>query len=247
MPLKLETRQNPNWKQTLTIAVNKLKHLQEKANEFQAQSNRIIRPIALIQVERTGNDQRDGRLVHADDVHEQLLKLGFDATDIAIKTSQQDDLKAPENQDLLAETNPIRFIITKYALQEGWDCSFAYVLCSLTASRSSTNMTQLVGRILRQPHATKTGMEELDQCYVFSHHAETGQVLETVKHGLERDGLGDLSIQLVGSENESITQRTTMQRREAIQRFRYFSAPSELHHRRTSAPAGLRIRHSLTN
>ena len=207
MPLKLETRQNPNWKQTLTIAVNKLKHLQQKANEFQAQSNRIIRPIALIQVERTGNDQRDGRLVHADDVHEQLLKLGFDATDIAIKTSQQDDLKAPENQDLLAETNPIRFIITKYALQEGWDCSFAYVLCSLTASRSSTNMTQLVGRILRQPHAQKTGMEELDQCYVFSHHAETGQVLETVKHGLERDGLGDLSIQLVGSENEGITQK----------------------------------------
>ena len=33
---------------------------------------------------------------------------------------------------------PIRYIITKHALQEGWDCSFAYVLTVLTNPHSKT-------------------------------------------------------------------------------------------------------------
>ena len=52
-------------------------------------------------------------------------------------------------------------IITKSALQEGWDCPFAYVLCSLAASSNLKAMTQLIGRILRQPGALKTGIEAL--------------------------------------------------------------------------------------
>lgn len=58
-------------------------------------------------------------------------------------------------------------------------------------------MTQLVGRILRQPHATRIGAEgeephELDQCYVFTHRADTAQVVAAIKDGLENEGLGDL-------------------------------------------------------
>ena len=77
----------------------------------------------------------------------------LDAPEIAIKTADTNDLAAPENLDLLDPTNRVRVIVTKQALQEGWDCPFAYVLCSLSASHNAAALTQLVGRILRQPHA----------------------------------------------------------------------------------------------
>ena len=94
---------------------------------------------------------------------------------------------------MLSPDSRVRAIITKQALQEGWDCPFAYVLCSLATSSSHQAVTQLVGRILRQPDATRTDDDVLDRCYVITHHAETGTVVKTVKKGLERDGLGDLA------------------------------------------------------
>ena len=87
-----------------------------------------------------------------------LLTAGFDEAEIAIKTAEQNDLNQPENQNLLSPTNRVRAIITKQALQEGWDCPFAYVLCALAASSNLRAMTQLIGRILRQPDAMKTGV-----------------------------------------------------------------------------------------
>lgn len=75
----------------------------------------------LVQVERTGADQRASGFIHADDVKEWLLTAGFDEAEIAIKTAEQNDLSQPENQDLLSPTNRVRAIITKSALQEGWD------------------------------------------------------------------------------------------------------------------------------
>lgn len=86
----------------------------------------------------------------------------------------------------------MRAIITKSALQEGWDCPFAYVLCALAASSNLSAMTQLVGRILRQPDAEKTGIAALDECHVITHHAAMGDVVEAIRKGLEEDGLGDL-------------------------------------------------------
>jgi type III restriction enzyme len=82
-------------------------------------------------VERTGSDQRDGTHVHALDAKEWLMTVGgLDEAEVAIKTADTNDLAAPENQDLLSPTNRVRVIITKQALQEGWDCPFAYVLCA---------------------------------------------------------------------------------------------------------------------
>ena len=196
MPLNLDPRQGNDWKMTLTVALETLEALDRKAKELRADTGRYIRPIMLIQVERTGADQRESAHIHADDVKDWLKTAGFDDAEIAIKTAQQNDLSAPENQDLLAPTNRVRAIITKQALQEGWDCPFAYVLCSLAASSNLTAMTQLIGRILRQPGALKTGMDELDECHVITHHADTASVVKAIKDGLEQDGLGDLVLRV---------------------------------------------------
>jgi len=196
MPLNLDPRQSNDWKATLNAAVEKLNSLDADATVLRADTGRYIRPIMLVQVERTGVDQRESAHIHADDVKDWLKTAGFDDAEIAIKTAQQNDLSAPENQDLLAPTNRVRVIITKQALQEGWDCPFAYVLCSLAASTNLTAMTQLIGRILRQPGALKTGIAALDECHVITHHADTATVVEAIKDGLEQDGLGDLVLRV---------------------------------------------------
>ncbi|MFT4090766.1 MAG: DEAD/DEAH box helicase family protein [Asticcacaulis sp.] len=210
MPLNLDTRQGTDWKATLGAALERLEGLNAAAQTLRANTNRYIRPIMLVQVERTGKDQRGGGHIHADDVKDWLMSLGFDEAEIAIKTAEQNDLNQPENQDLLSPQNRVRVIITKAALQEGWDCPFAYVLCSLAASSNLRAMTQLAGRILRQPHALKTGVAELDECYIVTHHAETATVVEAVKGGLEQDGLGDLVIAVSseGAAGEARLSRT---------------------------------------
>lgn len=64
-------------------------------------------------------------------------------------------------------------------------------------------MTQLIGRILRQPHAEKTGIDALDECYVITHHADTATVVQSIKQGLENDGLGDLVREIKTVDNGS--------------------------------------------
>ena len=196
MPLNLDPRQGNDWKATLNAAMMKLNDLDKDARTFQADTARYIRPIMLIQVERTGSDQRESGHIHAVDVRDWLLTAGFDEAEIAIKTAERNDLSQPENQDLLSSTNRIRAIITKQALQEGWDCPFAYVLCALASNSNLNAMTQLVGRILRQPGAVKTEVAALDECHVITHRTDTASVVEAIKDGLERDGLGDLVLQV---------------------------------------------------
>jgi type III restriction enzyme len=198
MPLSLDPRQGADWRGTLTAALGRLNTLQAEAVAYGADKGALgyIRPIMLVQVERTGKDQRDGLHIHADDVKEWLLASGLDAAEVAIKTAEQNDLNQPENLDLLSPTNRVRVIVTKAALQEGWDCPFAYVLCSLAAASNLSAMTQLVGRILRQPYALKTGVAALDECYVVTHHAGTQAVVQAIKSGLEKDGLADLVIEV---------------------------------------------------
>ncbi len=192
MPLNLDPRQGTDWHATLAAALVRLNALRADAQRLYAEHGRYIRPIMLVQVERTGADQRDGKFIHALDARDWLLQAGLDEAEIAIKTADTNDLANPENQDLLKPTNRVRAIITKQALQEGWDCPFAYVLCALAASHNPAALTQLIGRILRQPQAEKTRVPALDESYVVTHHAGTATVVEAIKKGLEEDGLGDL-------------------------------------------------------
>ncbi|HCB51307.1 TPA: hypothetical protein DEP21_01870 [Patescibacteria group bacterium] len=54
------------------------------------------------------------------------------------------------------------------ALKEGWDCPFAYILASLANKSSEVDVTQVLGRILRQPFATRQETDLLNISYVFT-------------------------------------------------------------------------------
>ena len=193
LPINVTVRGGEDWRDCLRESLECLNSLQAEADRLKADVDRHIRPICLVQVERTGKDQRESGHIHAEDVREYLLTLGVSEKAIAVKTSEKNELKDPENIDLLSPTCQVRFIITKQALQEGWDCPFAYLLCSLAPAANKNAMTQLVGRILRQPDTVKTGVAALDECYVICHHATTKEIIETIKTGLEQDGMADLA------------------------------------------------------
>lgn len=222
LPIHVDMRGWPDWQSCLAASVQKLDALQAEASALQAESNRYIRPILLVQVERTGKDLRDSGFIHAEDAKAYLLQLGLTQAQIAIKTSDRNDLNSPENIDLLSPQCEVRAIITKQALQEGWDCPFAYVLCALAAGKEIRAMTQLMGRILRQPHVAKTGRPPLDACYALCHDARTGEVIKAIKQSLENEGMGDLGLAVQGPGAEILARPQTFKRRPEFSQVRVY-------------------------
>jgi type III restriction enzyme len=198
LDIHLTNKTSLDWQDTLLASFEKRNDLEKKAKEYEENTGEYIRPICLIQVERTGKEQRDKKYIHAEDAKEYLIKkCNVPESHIAIKSSEKDDI---EGIDLFANDCEIRYIITKQALQEGWDCSFAYVLTVLTNPSSATGITQLVGRILRQPFARKTKIKDLDECYVYTFRQNAKTLVSDIKRGLEDEGLGDITGRIVSDD-----------------------------------------------
>ena len=194
LDLHIRNKAGADWRGTMLESVEHRERLEAEAQLHEAESGTYIRPICVIQVERTGSQQRKPAYVHTDDVREYLLQHpGISPEHIAVKTSAKDELKEVNDVGgLMSRDCPIRFIITKQALQEGWDCPFAYILTILTNPMSKTGITQLVGRILRQPYACKTGVPLLDESYVFCFSRRGNELLKEVRKGFGLEGLQGL-------------------------------------------------------
>ena len=165
LPVQVTAVSNVEWRQTLTEAAEELERLAGEARALEASEGRYVRPIAVVRVERTGKDQRDGDRVHAEDAREHLIaNLGVPPESVRVKSAENDELG---RENLLSPYSPVRWVITKAALMEGWDCPFAYLLVMLDNTQASRAITQLVGRVMRMPHARRTGREALDQSYVY--------------------------------------------------------------------------------
>jgi type III restriction enzyme len=67
--------------------------------------------------------------------------------------------------NLFDRTCPVNYVITIEALKEGWDCSFAYIFCSVANIRSAVDVEQLLGRVMRMPYARKRRIDELNKAY----------------------------------------------------------------------------------
>ena len=147
LPVQVSSFSNIEWRDALARALAKLNELTAEAHSLQASEGRYIRPIAVVRVERTGRDQLDGEHVHAEDVRQHLVRnLGEPEDAVRVKSAELDEIAG---EDLLSEYSQVRWIITKAALMEGWDCPFASLLVMLDNTRSQRALTQLVGRVMR--------------------------------------------------------------------------------------------------
>lgn len=240
LPINVINEDQGGWKHSLTLAHQQLEKLAKEAEKLQAETSRYIRPIMLVRVEQTGKKQRDSGRVHAEDAREYLQeKLGVKKEEIRLKTSENDELG---DEDLLAENCPVRYIITMDALREGWDCPFAYVLAILSKTTANTALTQMIGRVLRQPHAQLTGHALLDECYVVTFDQNVSDAVASVRKGLQEEGMGDLvsSIKVVGDGGQQrITDKKILQRRETFATLPTIFLPRVLH--RDDNEAGYRL------
>jgi type III restriction enzyme len=145
--------EHPDWQAAIHDAIETRARLTDAANT----DARYIRPLALFQAQDRGQE------VTAEVLKKYLIENeNIPPQSIAIATGEQREL---DSIDLFDPACPVEHIITIEALKEGWDCSFAYVLCSVANIGSATDIEQLLGRVLRMPYAESRANEALNRAY----------------------------------------------------------------------------------
>ncbi len=145
--------QHQTWNEAITSAVQ----TREKLQKLTANERDYIRPIVLFQAEDKGRE-----ITYEVVLNYLLEQEHIPRERIAIATGNQREL---DGVNLFDKDNKVDFIITVEALKEGWDCSFAYVFCSVATVHSKKDIEQILGRVLRMPYAKKRVQEELNRAY----------------------------------------------------------------------------------
>lgn len=191
--LPVNASNQANKEDVLISAVTFQHYLEKVAKQAFENGEPYVRPIVLFQAEaKTKEDNTTFEKVKQTLIEE----LQIPAEQIKIKTAEIDELK---NVDLFSPDCPVRFIITVNALKEGWDCSFAYILANLANKHSEIDVTQIVGRILRQPNAKLFSNPLLNMSYVFTASAQFRTVLGNIVEGLTLAGFSPKDYRAINS------------------------------------------------
>ena len=171
--LPIVLAEHSSWATTVAAAVSTRKALEEAA----IASGDTVRPITLYQAQ--AKDKDDPTVITADKLREHLIQNeGIDPAHIAVATG---DERGIEGVNLFAPSCPIRHIITVQALKEGWDCSFAYVFCSIQELKSARAVEQLLGRVLRMPYAEERPSPLLNKAYAHVSSRDFAETAATLK------------------------------------------------------------------
>lgn len=145
------------WQQAVFAAVQNQRGLEGEALKDEAAGFGYVRPIVLFQAQNENAEVPPEALRrHLED------ELHIPKEQIKVATG---DTRELDGLDLAARSCAVRYVITVQALREGWDCPFAYVLCSLQKLSSATAVEQLLGRVLRMPYASPRGRDALNRAY----------------------------------------------------------------------------------
>lgn len=178
LPVRVFSRQGHQREELIADAL-KIRDDLERVADLEAQATgEYLRPILLFQAPSVAEcaPLRE-RLIREHEIPEDQIK---------ISVGSNEELAAAG--DIAAPSSPVRYVITVQKLREGWDCPFAYVLCSLRETRSATAIEQIVGRILRLPKAKSKQRSELNCAYVFSVSETISEVLAELRDALVGNG-----------------------------------------------------------
>ncbi|MBN1460004.1 MAG: DEAD/DEAH box helicase family protein [Armatimonadetes bacterium] len=181
LPIKLQTRSD--WREVIGGAVQTQRALEQLAQDEQRDTGEYLRPIVLLQAQ-PHNKERETLTVEM--LKESLLKdFRVPEEQVAVATGQTREI---DDVDLLKTDCEIRFIITVQALREGWDCPFAYVLCSVAETGSGRAVEQILGRVLRMPRAQRKQRPELNCAYAFAASSRFADSANSLKDALIENG-----------------------------------------------------------
>jgi type III restriction enzyme len=170
LPIRLRTE--ADWRLVVRDALDTRRQLADLAAKERAETGEYIRPIILFQAQSVeGDDLNVARLRQSLIDHFKVPER-----EIAIHTGKQRGL---EGVDVLSEACPITCIVTVKALVEGWDCPFAYVLCSVSDVSTPRAVEQVLGRILRLPNAKRKRHDALNTAYAF---ATSDSLIDTARN-----------------------------------------------------------------
>ena len=166
LPIRLF--EHTTWENAVNAAVLKRAELAEKAKG----EADYIRPVTLFQAQK-----RNGEVTVAV-LKRHLVETEQVAEDrIAVATGPQREL---DGIDLFDRDCPIEHVITVEALKEGWDCSFAYVFCTVSRVRDATNVEQLLGRVMRMPYARCRRERDLNRAWAFVSEPAFGEAAKVL-------------------------------------------------------------------
>ena len=180
LPIRMISR--AQWKEAVGEAVTKQRQLERIAKEEETKTCEYIRPIVLFQAQ----PRREGHQTVTVEVLRKSLSEDFSisAEEIAEGTGHKWEL--PDN--LLSRDCPVRYVLTVAALREGWDCPFAYVLCSVSNLSSKGAVEQILGRVLRLPNAKAKEHSELNIAYAFATSTQFLEAATSLEEALIEGG-----------------------------------------------------------
>ncbi|MDI6733810.1 MAG: DEAD/DEAH box helicase family protein, partial [Planctomycetota bacterium] len=182
IPINLENHQQ--WQEALKVSAEKQRELEKLCRKEEKETGEFISPIVLIQAEQI---KESVDKVHAQRIIDFLTgELKISRDEIAKKTGDEDEIG--DTRNLFLKKNRIKYIITRDAIKEGWDCSFAYILVSVSNIGTRLAVEQLMGRILRLPYAKNKKNTELNESYVITSSKRFDDAAASVIKGLEDNG-----------------------------------------------------------
>lgn len=190
--LPLELTVQTAWREALDEAVRQRLALERVARDEEAATGEYIRPILLVQCQ---SRSKTSDTVDIDTVEGYLTEsLNLPRETIARATGSDWEL---DGVDLSSPDCRITTLLTVQALKEGWDCPFAYVLCSVSNVSTSTSVEQIIGRVLRMPKARRKGHDALNRSYAVVASTSFADTLRGLRdalvgNGFERAEVGEL-------------------------------------------------------
>lgn len=178
LPVILRTRKVA--RDAVLQAVKKQQELEDIAKAAEAKGDGYVRPVVLYQAESKGGE------LTPDALKSLLVKEHkIPAEEVAICIGGLDELP---DVSMLSRVNTVRHVITVQKLREGWDCPFAYVLCSVGSLSSERAVEQLIGRVLRMPYAKRRADEALNESYVYATSSDFQQAAENLQDAIVQSG-----------------------------------------------------------
>ena len=151
---------------------------------------------------------------HANSIFEYITNDDFINGEYKEKTlvihSNQSKTKREENVEKLLSVesyeNPIEIVIHVDMLKEGWDVNNLYTIVPLRTASSKILREQMVGRGLRLPYGTRTGVKEIDSVMLTA-HSKFDEILKEAQKGdsIFKEG-NVIKVEEIEKENVSLAQ-----------------------------------------
>lgn len=127
-----------------------------------------VKPIVLVACRDTGHAKEVRKKIDSDTFFGgryigKVIQIDSSTGSVETEENIQKLLTIEEN------TNPIEIVLHVYKLKEGWDVNNLFTIIPLNAAKSDILALQTIGRGLRLPFGSITGIEEIDTLDIVAH------------------------------------------------------------------------------